>query len=773
MPLFSQTYNFDALLNGTTQTTCSGTFYDSGGSGGSYQNDQDYTVTFCTSNGTYPRLTFTNFVLESGYDYLEIYDGNSTASPLIGTFSASSPGTITASGSCLTVHFVSDFSVTASGWAATVSCNGTGGSRQTCSDFAVLAVNYNNSTLTRYDNETGGFLNTVATSTQGLSAPNFMYQLPNGELLVPNGSANNIVKLDPYTGVSLGVFATGLNFPEQIKLGPDGNLYLANQNANNIKKYTYSGTLLATFANANISVPQGIGFDGSGNLLVSQNASGGKINKFNPTTGAFISTIYTYPVGEIPRGIAMLGNDLYINIRTSTGGRVDKFTNATGTPSVFLTMDAGSNPYAGIVWGPDGRLYIADYGESEVQIYNSNGSLYRVITTSLSGSHGVAFTGCSALNVSGIATSSECLQGIDLNISGGIKLNIVNSSNQPYKIQWSTGDTTESITGLSPGNYYVTVTDWNQVFTIDTFVITAPTCACFANPSPPQTLCAGGTGTNLTIKTTSNATNSVKFVRFISDQMSGSSPTAAEAAAIYAGMVIGSPVTPTGASSLYTATYTFDPADFPNTGTTVLTYYVYAILNPDVGASCRPVLEIPITINPVASISAQPTNITECIGGTASLSVSATGGTAPLSYQWQNGGLLGFSWSNIAGATSATYTPLSTSSGITRYRVVISSSGTNCTTKTSSNAIVTIVPAPSVSVNTPPANVCVGANVTLNANPIVLTGSCSVQWQSSPDGTTWINISGATGNTYNVTNLSATTRYRAQLVSCTGNGCCN
>jgi hypothetical protein len=48
-----------------------------------------------------------------------------------------------------------------------------------------------------------------------------------------------------------------------------------------------------------------------------------------------------------------------------------------------------------------------------------------------------------------------------------------------------------------------------------------------------------------------------------------------------------------------------------------------------------------------------------------------------------------------------------------------------------------------------------------------------VQWQSSPNGTTWTDISGATGNTYNVTNLGANTNYRAQLVACTGNGCCN
>jgi hypothetical protein len=180
-----------------------------------------------------------------------------------------------------------------------------------------------------------------------------------------------------------------------------------------------------------------------------------------------------------------------------------------------------------------------------------------------------------------------------------------------------------------------------------------------------------------------------------------------------------------------------------------------------------------ITVVAPPTISTQPTSFTECRGGTLNLSVSATGGNAPLSYQWQNGGALGLSWTNIGGATAATYTPLSTTVGITQYRVIITSSGTNCTPTTSSNATVIIVSDPSVIVSAPPANVCMGANITLTATPIVLTGSCIVQWQSSPNGTTWTNISGATGNTYNITNLNLTTRYRAQLLSCTGNGCCN
>ena len=44
-----QTYILNAALNGQTITTCSGTFYDSGGPNGNYGSNQDYTVTFVSA----------------------------------------------------------------------------------------------------------------------------------------------------------------------------------------------------------------------------------------------------------------------------------------------------------------------------------------------------------------------------------------------------------------------------------------------------------------------------------------------------------------------------------------------------------------------------------------------------------------------------------------------------------------------------------------------------------------------------------------------------
>jgi hypothetical protein len=60
--------------------------------------------------------------------------------------------------------------------------------------------------------------------------------------------------------------------------------------------------------------------------------------------------------------------------------------------------------------------------------------------------------------------------------TGGIKLNINNPSGQPYNILWSNGASTEDISGLASGDYYVTVTDWNGVRMIDTFTVYAAAC---------------------------------------------------------------------------------------------------------------------------------------------------------------------------------------------------------------------------------------------------------------------------------------------------------
>ena len=119
-----------ATNNGQTINVCSGNFYDSGGIGGDYANSENNSITFCSDNGNSPIIDFTAFDVEFDasctYDGLSIYDGSSTSATLLGTYcGTNSPGTVTASGTCLHLVFYSDGSVVNPGWEATISCTGT------------------------------------------------------------------------------------------------------------------------------------------------------------------------------------------------------------------------------------------------------------------------------------------------------------------------------------------------------------------------------------------------------------------------------------------------------------------------------------------------------------------------------------------------------------------------------------------------------------------------------------------------------------------------
>lgn len=105
---------------------CGQMFHDSGGSLGNYSSNENVTYTICPTNpGEIVMLSFTSFVLENNWDFLYIYNGPGTTSPLIGTYTGTNgPGVVvsTHSSGCLTVRFTSDNSVEYEGWSAILSC---------------------------------------------------------------------------------------------------------------------------------------------------------------------------------------------------------------------------------------------------------------------------------------------------------------------------------------------------------------------------------------------------------------------------------------------------------------------------------------------------------------------------------------------------------------------------------------------------------------------------------------------------------------------------
>tara|TARA_R110002073_G_scaffold93546_6_gene218425 strand:+ start:3058 stop:6540 length:3483 start_codon:yes stop_codon:yes gene_type:complete len=125
---FAQVIN---MTDGLTSNTCTGTFYDSGGSAGNYGDNETITHTICPDTpGSQAQLDFTTFNLEANADFITIYNGPDTTYDVLGTFSATSPGLVTAALAsqlpnplgCLTIAFSSDNVNNSSGWEATISC---------------------------------------------------------------------------------------------------------------------------------------------------------------------------------------------------------------------------------------------------------------------------------------------------------------------------------------------------------------------------------------------------------------------------------------------------------------------------------------------------------------------------------------------------------------------------------------------------------------------------------------------------------------------------
>ncbi len=142
-----------------TLTGCSGVLYDNGGQG-DYTTNFDATTVISTGASQID-LSFSVFNIEAGsgstcdYDWIEIYDGPNTSSPLIGRYcnTTGSPGNITTSGGDVTIVMHSDQSVVYDGFEMTWQCiyanqppvaNFTASDTSSCSatiDFTDLSTN--------------------------------------------------------------------------------------------------------------------------------------------------------------------------------------------------------------------------------------------------------------------------------------------------------------------------------------------------------------------------------------------------------------------------------------------------------------------------------------------------------------------------------------------------------------------------------------------------------------------------------------------------------
>ena len=123
-------FEYYNIANDNEISTCGGVLFDSGGPDGNYVDYENHSIVIYPENeGEYVSLYFDAFQLEGCCDYVTIYDGASTSSPILvpssnGTSLAGQTfyASVTNETGALTVTFTSDGSVTYLGWVAEIGC---------------------------------------------------------------------------------------------------------------------------------------------------------------------------------------------------------------------------------------------------------------------------------------------------------------------------------------------------------------------------------------------------------------------------------------------------------------------------------------------------------------------------------------------------------------------------------------------------------------------------------------------------------------------------
>lgn len=172
----------------------------------------------------------------------------------------------------------------------------------------------------------------------------------------------------------------------------------------------------------------------------------------------------------------------------------------------------------------------------------------------------------------------------------------------------------------------------------------------------------------------------------------------------------------------------------------------------------------------VPVVSTDPTDQQTLIGSAATFTVAATGLPTP-TVRWQLSTDSGAHFADIAGATALTYTTpvaAATDDG-NQYRAVFTNSFGNAT---SAAATLTVVAAPTVTLDPADQQVSTGATATFTATASGMPAP-TVQWQLSTNGgATFADIPGAIGANYTTATTAAAddgNEYRAVFTNTAGN----
>lgn len=704
-------------------TTCSGTFYDSGNLNGAYGNNETFKITFCSNSGQPIYVQFTAFNTEASLDVLTVYNGATTTSPVIGSYSGTStPGTVVSNNgsNCITFQFVSDGSVTRAGWTATIGC-GTPppppppAANTTCavSSPFCTSTNYNFPAATNTTAEIGPDYDCL------LTQPNpvwYYLQIAQSGNLGISMSNTSVVDVDfvcwgPFNSSNACNQLTGANVVDcsysaaatediDITGAVAGQYYIlcvtnySNQPTNFI--LTTDGTSTATTNCALLCNIAGMTANVTGCVGNTHTVSGALTVQYPPVydtltiTANGVSTVimdsFTTNVPYSLTGIPTTGGPYTITAQFSSDTSC-RFTQTYTVPTITITPTV-QRPLCN---GAANGVITVTSNAAPVPVYTWSNSLPSndTVTGISAGSYTVTVTGgngCSASTTVSVTqptavvlglpviTQSTCVAGgsITVTASGGTGI---------ISYDWSTGDSTNVVTGLAAATYTLTVTDANGCTALGTYVVPAAPGAITISGAVTDALCSGSATGEIAVSA-SGGTGAINLVwsttettQFIDSLPAGIYSVTAtdqngcsasisyavgEQSVITFNTPLIQPVTCTQLGSITVSatggsgTYTFNWSNL-QTGATIdsLAAGTYSVTATDVnGCSISASYVVPNTAGTLAITNATVVDVTCAGGNNGSITITVSGGTTPYTYLWSTTD----NTPGITGLTAGTFT---------------------------------------------------------------------------------------------------------------------
>ncbi|MBL0343395.1 MAG: gliding motility-associated C-terminal domain-containing protein [Bacteroidetes bacterium] len=433
---------------------------------------------------------------------------------------------------------------------------------------------------------------------------------------------------------------------------------------------------------------------------VSQNVScfGGNNGSVNLVVNGGTSPYsYNWSNGNTTSNLSGIASGTYTVTVTDANNCISTQIVTVNQPTAALASSASVSQQVSCFGGSNGVVDLTISGGTAPYFYSwSNGASTQDLNGVAAGTYSVTITdnnGCTTsctvtvtqpvASLSGSTTTTSnisCFSGnngaIDLTVAGGTA---------PYSYNWTTGATTQDVSGLAAGTYSVTITDVNGCTALTSGQITQPVGALATGLSVSQNVsCYGGGNGSLNLSVNGGtvpytyvwsngaATQDISglslgtYTVTVTDGNGCSSiqsGTISQPAAALNGIASASQQVncfggSNGAINLSvnggTSPYTFNWSNGSSTqNLTSLSSGTYTVTITDANG-CTTVKSASVT-QPAAALagSANTTSQVSCFAGSnGAIDVTISGGTAPYTYNWSNGA----STQDVSGLAAGSFT---------------------------------------------------------------------------------------------------------------------